>query len=96
MNVFPVNKMILVEPTREPEEEKQDTILVPNDYKHQSLYGTGFVLDVSDDCDSDVSVGDEIVYDNTMLQEIRTHGETHYLLKENYVLCVLEDEEDEL
>ena len=93
MNVFPVNKMILIEPTPEAE-EKQETILVPEDYKCQSLYGVGFVLDISDDCDTDVSVGDEIVYDNTMLQEVKAHGETHYLLKENYVLCVLEEEEE--
>ena len=94
MNVFPVNRMILVEPSEEQEEAENKTILVPKDYKPKSQYGIGFVLDTSDDCELDISAGDEIVYENSMLQEVPAHGESHFLLKENYVLCVLEDEED--
>ena len=93
MNVFPVNRMILVEPSEEQEVE-ENKILVPEDYKPKSHYGTGFVLDTSDDCQLDVSPGDEIVYENSMLQEIPAYGEKHFLLKENYVLCVLKEEED--
>jgi len=94
MNVFPVNKMILVEVSEEEPNEVSDTILVPDNYKATSQYEVGFVLDTSDDCDSDLSVGDEIVFDSSMLQEVSAHGEKHYLLKENYVLCVLEEEGD--
>ena len=57
MNVFPVNKMILVEPSEEQEVE-ENKILVPEDYKPKSHYGIGFVLDTSDDCQLDVSPGD--------------------------------------
>ena len=97
MNVFPVNKMILVELSEEEQEvtSTNDTILVPAGYRPASQHAVGFILDVAEDCDSDLSVGDEIVFDSTMVQEVAAHGETHYLLKENFVLCVLEEEEDD-
>jgi len=94
MNVFPVNKMILVELSEEEQEVTNDTILLPTGYKPTSQHTAGFILDVSEDCDSDLSVGDEIIFDSTMVQEVSAHGETHYLLKENFVLCVLEEEDD--
>lgn len=93
MDIFPVNKMILVEVPEQIEED--ETVLVPEGYKPKAPYGTGYVLDMSDDCCGDIEVGDEIVFENTMLQEVRAHGEDIFLLKENFVLCVLSNEREE-
>ena len=88
MSVIPVNRMLLLHPAEE-DAEGEANILLPDDYKARSPYGSATVLAVASDCKVEVSGGDDIVFDNSMLQEVNVNGETHYLLLENYVMCVV-------
>ena len=87
MSVIPVNRMLLLQPIEE--EEHEASILLPEDYVAKSPFGEATVLSVADDCKVKVSGGDNIIFDNSMLQEVSLNGQTHYLLLENYVMCVV-------
>ena len=47
------------------------------------------VLAKSGDCKAleSLNVGDRIIYNGSMIEEMKIDGETYYLLLENYVLC---------
>tara|TARA_R100000458_G_scaffold14516_1_gene12313 strand:- start:140 stop:430 length:291 start_codon:yes stop_codon:yes gene_type:complete len=94
MNVFPVNRMILVEPITEEEAPQESTVLLPEEYKPEAYYGAGRVLHVAEDCKLDLEEDDEIIFENSMLKEVDVRGKKSYLLLENYVLCVLEGEDE--
>ena len=88
----PVNRHILLVP-HGLEEVDESKILLPDDYKQKPKFATGDVLSVSADCNISLKLGDKIVYDNSLLQEIVFNNKTTYLLLENYVLCVLGDDD---
>ena len=87
MNISPVNRMLVIRPTPSSTTEKE-SILVPDDYKVQvSPYQPYKVLDVAEDCSIDVSTGNTVVVDDTMISKIELNGQEHYLLLENYVFA---------
>ena len=91
MEVIPVNRFISIEPIIEKEESEKAPILVPDNFKPKTLHGTAKVLGVANDCNIMLGLGDRVVIDNSMVQEINVGEETTYLILENHVLCVLED-----
>jgi co-chaperonin GroES (HSP10) len=90
MEITPLNRFILIEPVPEKEEDRS-TVLVPDSYMPKSLYGQAHVLSRSKDCKILVDTGDQVVVDNSMIQEIKVGEETKYLILENHILCVLEE-----
>ena len=91
MHFEPKNRHILVHPLSESEEETK--IILPQDYKKpENPYVVCDVLDISRDCQLKLKIGDTIVVERRMLQEIKALGETNYLVLENYVYGRLQDE----
>ena len=92
MYLEPKNRHLLVLPLDNEEQEKS-IIVLPEDYKQpKSPYITCDVLGISEDCGIGVSIGDRIVIERRMLQEIKARGETNYLVLENYVYGRIQDE----
>ena len=88
----PKNRHLLVLPV-ECEEKKESLIVLPEDYKKpESPYIICDILGKADDCSLEVEVGDRVVIERRMLQEIKASGETNYLVLENYVYGRLQDE----
>ena len=91
MYLEPHNRHLLVLPLDD-EEEKRGFVL-PDDYKApKSQHAICDVLGKATDCKVSVDIGDRIVVERTMLQEIKAMGETNYLVLENYVYGRLKDE----
>ena len=91
MRVYPCNRRFLIKPLVEEEDKNQ--ILVPEDYKPKQLHGLAMILGKSKDATIDAKLGETIVYEQNMVEEVSIKGETNYLLLENYILCVLEEQE---
>jgi len=92
MYLEPTNRHLLVLPIETQEEEKS-LIVLPDEYKAPTApYVSCDVLGIATDCSVQVSVGDTIVVERRMLQEIKAAGETNYLVLENYVYGRLHDE----
>ena len=82
----PFNRHVLVKPITKEEQKKESLIVLPTDYKKpESPHQLAEVLELSEDCSIDLSVGDKIVFEKRMLNKIQIHDETHYLVLENYV-----------
>jgi len=84
----PVNRMILVEVIKEQKEESGG-ILVPKGYKEINPHSTARVLSVSPGCTIDVREGSEIVFETSVLEEVKAKGKVYSFVSENYVVCVL-------
>ena len=91
MNISPVNRMLVVDPSPDSSVSDKDSILVPDDYRPAQLHAVGRVVAISGDCKIEVKENDKIVYDNSMVQEVKLDGNTAYLILENYVMAVLQE-----
>jgi len=81
----PYNRHLLLEKVEEQVEEKQSTILVPDDYKVKtSPYGWYNVLSAADDCSHDLK-GRTILVNESMVEEISINKKKYYLVLENYI-----------
>jgi len=88
----PKNRHLLVLPL-EVEKKQESKIILPQDYKKpESHYVICDVLGISDDCTVEIDIGNRIVIERRMLQEVKAGGETNYLVLENYVYGRLQDE----
>jgi len=83
----PVNRMIVVNVSLK-EEETQTVVLLPEGVRPPDRYGSGTVESIASDCKIDVSEGDEVVFENSMLQTVTLGDEEVNMLLENYVLAV--------
>ena len=93
MSFQPINRHLLLEPiVQETKKEKKSTILVPDDYSvAKSQYETYSVLAIAKDCEKKInlSIGDKVVVDNRMVEEVKIKHEAYYLLLENYVYGII-------
>ena len=82
----PFNRHVLVKPIEKEEQKKESLIVLPTDYKKpESPHQVAEVLDLSDDCSIDLSVGDSIVFEKRMTNKIQIEDKTYYLVLENYI-----------
>ncbi len=89
MYLEPLNRHLLVLPSFEKQEETK--IVLPESYKKpESPYIICDVLGISSDCKIEVDIGNRIVVERSMIQELKAAGETNYLVLENYVYGRLE------
>jgi len=92
MYLEPKNRHLLVLPL-EIEEQQKSPIILPDDYKKpKAPHLVCDVLGIADDCSLGIEVGNRIVVERRMLQEVKAAGETNYLVLENYVYGRLQDE----
>jgi len=93
MKMIPCNRHVLVSKILEEQDEQENKILLPEDYKKTVPYIKARVLSKSGDCKLDVMPGEIIVFRNGMEETIEIDGKKHYLLLENHVLCRYGEEE---
>jgi len=92
MYLEPKNRHLLIFPL-EKEHDEKGTIILPDDYKRPNApYISCDVLGIADDCKLTVQIGDRIIVERSMIQEVNAEGETNYLVLENYVYGRLKDE----
>ena len=92
MYLEPKNRHLLVLPVSEKKQEKS-LIVLPEDYKQPiDPHIICDVLGVASDCSVSVDIGDRVVVERSMIQEVKASGETNYLILENYVYGRLQDE----
>ena len=91
MQIKPYNRYLLIEPELSEAPKDDSSILVPEEYKPRSAHTTVKVVAIAEDCKalSSLKVGDRILCNNSMVEEVKIDGETYYLLLENYVLCLV-------
>ena len=88
----PKNRHLLVLPI-ETEEKEKSLIVLPEGYEQaQSTYVSCDVLGMASDCKVEIDIGDRIIVERRMLQEVKAAGETNYLVLENYVYGRLQHE----
>jgi len=93
MYLEPHNRHLLVFPLKEKEEIPK--FVLPDEYKHPSSpYVVCDILGIAEDCKISLKIGDRIVVERRMLQEVKAMGETNYLVLENYVYGRLQDEQE--
>jgi len=89
MKLYPRNRHLIIEPIEEKPEE-QTGILLPEDYtKPKPPFMQARVKELSPDCTVNVSKGDKIVIERSMLQEVEVSEGSFYLVLENYIYGVL-------
>ena len=92
MYLEPKNRHLLVLPLESKEKEKT-IIVLPEDYKQiESPHVVCDILGIAASCVLDLGIGDRIIVERQMIQEIKAMGETNYLVLENYVYGRLQDE----
>jgi co-chaperonin GroES (HSP10) len=88
----PFNRHVLVELIEEEEKVTQSQVLLPTDYeKPKSPYVVCRVRDFADNCNIQLSDGCEVVVQRSMIEEIVVHGQTYYLVLENYIYGSIEN-----
>ncbi len=93
MKFEPLNRHLLLSKIKE-EEEKKSTILVPDDYSVvKARHETYGVIAVAKDCEKVPRdyVGQKVLVNNAMVEEVNIKGETYYLLLENHVYGILSE-----
>lgn len=83
----PTNRMILVNLVEE--EQEENGILLPEDYKTPNRHLVGEVVAKAEDCTLPASLGDRIVFQTSVLEQVKAFGKDHNFVSENYVVCVL-------
>ncbi len=93
MILNPRNRHLLVIPQEDTEQEEERAVLLPENYrKPQSPYVAVSVLAVAPDVSQLLMAGDSLVVERSMLKEVTFEGETFYLVLENYILGIVEQE----
>ena len=84
MYLEPHNRHLLVHPIEDTQEEVK--FVLPDEYSvPENPYVCCDVLGIADDCKVELKIGDRIVIERRMLQEVKAQGQTNYLVLENYV-----------
>jgi co-chaperonin GroES (HSP10) len=90
MRISPRNRHIVVEKVDDKQEESESNVLLPASYKMPDApYAIVKVIEISPTCVINVSKGDKIVVENSMIQKIDICEDEFYLVLENYVCGVL-------
>lgn len=90
MKILPWNRRLLILPKQK--EEEPTSILVPEDYKPtRNDHVVARVLAAADDIENQNLVSRTVVVQPNGIEEfVDASGQTHYLVVENYIVCVLE------
>lgn len=93
MNLKPWNRRLLVQLLKQEEEESGPQILLPEDYKPKTendYHVQALVLACASDATEELQ-NKKIILQSNGVEEFTVNNETHYLVLENYVVCVLEE-----
>lgn len=85
----PVNRYILVNLDSRDDEQKS-LVVLPESYKpQQEKHSVVSVVEIADDVKFTLGLGDKIVVDTAMIDEIVIKNTTYSVILENYVVGVL-------
>ena len=93
MSLKPWNRRLWVEVTKQANEEEKPQILLPEDYKpksEQDYHTQATVLACAEDANQ-LLQDKKIIVQTNGLEEVTVNDKTHYLVVENYIVCVLEE-----
>tara|TARA_Y100000593_G_C4177156_1_gene270094 strand:+ start:254 stop:535 length:282 start_codon:yes stop_codon:yes gene_type:complete len=86
MNLVPHNRHILVSVCEHTQEEENNLIVLPSDYeKPKSPYVVCDVLDVADDCETNIKQMQRVIAERRMLHTIEVEEQEFHLILENYI-----------
>ena len=92
MKFQPVNRHIWVSVVRDEKPDDHGQILLPEDYKPtQNPYAVCSVNTAAEDCTLNISTGDKIIVENSMINELNYGNETVSIILENYIYGILRD-----
>ncbi len=87
--LIPVKRYIVVELPPKREEISSD-ILLPDSYApRESSHAACTVLEFASDVRFDMEIGDTIIVDRSMIEEIQVDNETYSVVLDNYVIGLL-------
>tara|TARA_Y100000034_G_scaffold122819_1_gene168755 strand:- start:3137 stop:3418 length:282 start_codon:yes stop_codon:yes gene_type:complete len=90
MKISPRNRHIVINKIDNVQEKPESNVLLPESYKLEDVsYAVVKVIEISPTCTINVSKGDKIVVENSMIQKIDICEGEFYLILENYVYGVL-------
>ena len=93
MMINPRNRHLVVIPQDERQQEEERAVLLPEGYrKPESPHAVVSVLSVAPDVSQLLMAGDTLVVERSMLKEVTFKGETFYLVLENYILGIVDQE----
>jgi len=83
---IPVNRYIAVE-LPAPKEDRSSDILLPEDYNPiQAKHVVGTVIEYSDDVRYTLHIGDKVIIDRSMIEEIEVENESYFIVLDNYIV----------
>tara|TARA_R100001594_G_scaffold150158_1_gene210300 strand:+ start:884 stop:1162 length:279 start_codon:yes stop_codon:yes gene_type:complete len=86
----PLNRHLWIELVEEEKEEKETTVLLPEDFKKQEEpFAIVRILDSAPDCSCRIPRGELAVVERHMLKKIKIKEKEVYIVQENYLLGVL-------
>ena len=92
---IPTNRYILIQKRKAPQKEGESMVLLPDDYRPiVEEYVRAKILKIADKCSIEALPGDELVVREAFIEELSLDEETFYLVLENHVMGVIENEED--
>ena len=95
ISLTPTNRYILIQKRNIFENEEDSIVLLPEGYKPKvEEYVRVRILKIADNCNIEALPGDELVVREAFVEELSLDGETFYLVLENHVMGVIENEED--
>ena len=94
MNFKPVNRYLLIEPIEiKPEKEKKVSVLLPEAYNpREDRFKLCRVVSIGPECTRNVRPNSLAVVDNTMVEKIEVLGQTFFLILENHVVGVVDED----
>jgi len=91
MKIKPYNRYLLIDPCDTTEDDVENAILVPEDYKPKDFHTLATIVDIAEDCKDSLTsrVGSKLICTTNMVEEVKVGGKVYYLLLENYILCLV-------
>ena len=85
----PVNRHLLIKQFGN-ENKEESLIVLPDDYKpEEERYIMVEVLSVSKDIRFKVSIGDKVIVDRSMIEQIKIEGTNYDVVLDNYVIGII-------
>jgi hypothetical protein len=86
----PYNRYLWIEILEEQKEEKETSVLLPENYKPQeSEFAVVKLKDGSPDCKRRWARGENLIVERRMIREIKLGDKSFHTILENYVLGVI-------
>jgi hypothetical protein len=87
----PVNRYILIEVPKTPDEVAALSIVLPEDYQaHQGTHATVSVLKAAKDVRFPLDESANLVVDRSMIEEITVGGTIYNVILDNYVVGIVD------